>query len=278
MQRILSKCKFLLFFLLVSILSAEGQPLEKCAVRNTAFQSGEQVRYKLYYNWNFVWVPAGEVVFSVEDLDGLTKLKAEGKTYKSYEWFFKVNDRYESYVDPNTLLPNISVRDIEEGNFTLYDRVEFNRNTQEAYSKRGKSKSQAVYKDPVPIQSCVHDMLSVIYFARNLDYQNMAKNEAFPVSVFIDNEVFPLEVKYRGVENKKKIKGLGVYETYLFSPATIAGDVFKEGDEMKVWVSKDKNRIPLLIESPIAVGSVKAVLMDYEGLRYEAPKNINAKK
>ena len=77
--------------------------------------------------------------------------------------------------------------------------------------------------------------------------------------------------------NKKKIKGLGVFEAYVFSPATIAGEVFKDGDEMKVWVSKDQNRIPLLIESPIAVGSVKAVLMDYKGLRYEAPKKLNSK-
>jgi hypothetical protein len=46
---------------------------------------------------------------------------------------------------------------------------------------------------------------------------------------------------------------------------------------MKVWVSKDQNRIPLLIESPIAVGSVKAVLMDYKGLRHDAPKKLNSK-
>ena len=68
---------------------------------------------------------------------------------------------------------------------------------------------------------------------------------------------------------------MGRYETYVFSPATIAGEVFKEGDKMKVWVTKDQNRLPLIIESPLAVGSVKAVLMDYKGLRYEAPENLN---
>ena len=267
-------CAFIFSF---SLNTITAQALQNCATKNVAFQAGEEVRYKLYYNWNFVWVPAGEVVFSVEDIDGLLRFKAEGETYKSYEWFFDVNDVYESYVDPNTLLPKVSVRDIQEGKFTLYDRVEFNRSSGEAYSRRGKSKDEAVYKDPVPIQSCVHDMLSVIYFARNIDYAQMSKNESFPVSIFLDNEVYPLEVRYKGVANKKKIKGLGVFEAYVFSPATIAGEVFKDGDEMKVWVSKDENRIPLLIESPIAVGSVKAVLMDYKGLRHDAPKKLNTK-
>lgn len=275
MRTMLTKYILVLSSVLFVSLYAQGQVKQQCTIKNTAFQTGEEIRYKLYYNWNFVWVPAGEVVFTVQDLDGLTRLKAEGKTYKSYEWFFKVDDVYESYVDPNTMLPNVSVRDIEEGNFTLYDRVEFDRNSSEAYSKRGKSKSEAVFKDPVPIQACVHDMLSVIYFARNLDYEGMDQGDIFPVSIFLDNEVYPLEVRYRGVHGKKKIKGLGNFETYLFSPATIAGDVFKEGDEMKVWVSKDKNRLPLLIESPIAVGSVKAVLVDHKGLRYAAPQKIN---
>lgn len=277
MRTSLIKYVFILLIVSSNSFGVSGQSNQSCAIKNTAFQSGEEVRYKLYYNWNFVWVPAGEVVFSVQDIDGLTKLSASGKTYKSYEWFFKVNDLYESYVDPNTMLPSVSVRDIKEGNYTLYDRVEFDRNSSEAYSKRGKSKSEAVYKDPVSIQSCVHDILSVIYFARNLDYESMDQGDVFPVSIFLDNEIYPLEVIYRGVNAKKKIKGLGNFETYLFSPATIAGDVFKDGDEMKVWVSRDMNRLPLLIESPIAVGSVKAVLMDYKGLRHPAPENINQK-
>jgi hypothetical protein len=37
---------------------------------------------------------------------------------------------------------------------------------------------------------------------------------------------------------------------------------------MVVWVSQDGNRIPVLIESPIKVGSIKAVLNAYENLKY----------
>ncbi|MEM1221043.1 MAG: DUF3108 domain-containing protein, partial [Bacteroidota bacterium] len=84
-----------------------------------------------------------------------------------------------------------------------------------------------------------------------------------------DKEEWPLKVTYMGTESNKKVKGGDRYNTYLFSPETIAGSVFNEGDRMKVWVSQDANRLPVLIESPVSVGSVMVVLKDYKGLRHE---------
>ena len=62
---------------------------------------------------------------------------------------------------------------------------------------------------------------------------------------------------------------MGRYRTHKFSPELIAGDVFKKGDEMTVYVSQDENKIPLLIESPVSVGSIKVVLKSYKGLKYD---------
>ncbi len=67
----------------------------------------------------------------------------------------------------------------------------------------------------------------------------------------------------------KKIKGLGSFDVLNISPDLIEGHVFEDGDKMNIWVSNDSNRIPLLIESPLAVGSVKAVLKSHQGLKYE---------
>jgi len=44
--------------------------------------------------------------------------------------------------------------------------------------------------------------------------------------------------------------------------------IFKEGDEMTVWVSDDKNRIPLLVETPILVGSIKAKVQSIKNNKY----------
>lgn len=238
-----------------------------CMIENSAFREGEELTFKMYYNWKFVWVSAGEVTFRVQDAGDQYHVSAVGSTYKSYDSFFKVRDYYHSWLDKETLLPSVSLRDVEEGPYRLYDRIEFDRGQGVAKSMRGKSKDQAELTK-YPVEQCIHDILSIIYFSRNLDFRNMREGEAFPIKIFIDKETWPLKVVYRGKEAKKRIRGQGRFDTMVFSPEVIAGNVFNEGAEVKVWVSDDRNRIPLQVESPLSVGSVKAVLKDYQGLKH----------
>ena len=85
----------------------------------------------------------------------------------------------------------------------------------------------------------------------------------------MDQEEFPLRMRYMGKTENKKVDGMGRYRTLKFQPDVIAGKVFDEDTKMSVWVSDDLNRIPVLIESPVSVGSVKMVLKEYKGLKYE---------
>ena len=75
-------------------------------------------------------------------------------------------------------------------------------------------------------------------------------------------------------EQKKEIKELGTYNTVKVIPDLVVGNVFKDGDKMKIWVSDDANKVPLLIESPLKIGSAKAVLKSYKGLRYKLSSKI----
>lgn len=249
-------------------LEVAQKTVEPCFMENKTFQGGEEITYKLYYNWNFVWIAAGEVSFKVNDMGGQYHIAVAGKTYKSYEWFFKVRDYYDTYIDKNSLLPTTSVRDVSEGKYKLYDEVTFDQENKKAKSLRGKTREVATVKE-YDLDGCMHDMLSVIYYARNIDFNNYSAGEEFPVKIFMDKEVWPLNVKYKGKQARKKIKRKGKFDTIKFSPQVVSGRVFKEGEEMMVYVSDDKNRIPLLIESPVSVGSVKAVLKNYKGLKYD---------
>ncbi len=241
---------------------------EACEMENSTFLPGEEIVYKMYYNWNFVWLSAGEVVFRVRDLGDEYHLSARGRTYPSYEWFFKVQDNYDSYVDKATLLPTMHIKDIKEGGYSRYDRTVFKQQAGQAISLRGKEKASAEEK-VIPLDGCMHDILSIVYYCRNIDFNELRPGQQFPIQVFMDREVYPLKVNYLGREDNVKVKGVGRFDTHAFSPQLIAGEVFKEGDEMTVWVSNDRNRIPLLIESPVSVGSVKAVLKSYQGLKYD---------
>lgn len=241
-----------------------------CYMQNDAFQGGEQLVYKLYYNWKFVWIPAGEVVFKVEENEDNYEVFVTGKTYPSYNSFFEVNDRFYSKIDKQSLLPTNFLRDIQEGKYVKYDSIAFNQPMHTAKTYHGKTQETVEIED-WNLNECMQDMVSILYYVRNLDFEETKKGHKFPVKVFFDKEVFPLDVEYKG-KKKKKIKGLGKYHTYMFSPEVVAGEVFDEDTRMKIWVSQDGNKIPLQIESPVSIGSVKAILKSHKGLKHPLSK------
>lgn len=250
------------------VIEAEQDIIEPCFMENKTFQGGEEITYKLYYNWGIMWLSAGEVTFKVNDMGSQYHVAVAGRTYKSYEWFFKVRDYYDTYIDKNSLLPKTAIRDVSEGKYKLYNKITFDQENKKASSLRGKTREVATKKE-YNVGECMHDVISVIYYSRNIDFESYNEGEEFPVKIFMDKEVWPLDVKYKGKEIRKKVKGKGRFNTIKFSPQVVSGRVFKEGEEMMVYVSDDKNRIPLLIESPVSVGSIKAVLKSYKGLKYE---------
>ena len=114
----------------------------------------------------------------------------------------------------------------------------------------------------------MHDLLSAIYYSRTIDYTNVKSGQDFPMKVMLDEETYPLQYRYMGTE-EKNIRGLGKYSTMKFIPQLVAGNVFKENSQMKIWATNDANKLPLMIESPVSVGSVKVVLKSYKGLKYD---------
>src|ERR1700737_3767415 len=85
-----------------------------CGVRNSNFQAGEVITFRVFYTLANVYVGAGEAVFNntLEHLNGkmVYHLIGEGKTYSFYDKFYKVRDRYESFVDTSTLEPYKFIR------------------------------------------------------------------------------------------------------------------------------------------------------------------------
>ena len=241
---------------------------EPCSTTNNTFQNGEQITYKIYYNLNFVWIPAGEVVFKIFDEGSQYHYQAIGTTYSSYEWFFTVRDEYNSWVDKNTLLPNYSERSVNEGDYHIFEKISFNQRDRKTTVWRSKKRGEDETKTEHAVKDCVHDVLSSLYHLRTIDFNSQSSGYAVPFRIFMDKEEYPLKMKYMGKESKKKVYGMGKYKTLKFQPDVIAGEVFNEEAKMTVWVSDDQNKIPLLIETPVSVGSVKMVIKEYKGLKY----------
>lgn len=233
-----------------------------------AFQHGERLTYKIYYNLNFIWVPAGEVTFKVFDEGTQFHYQAKGHTYDSYEWFFEVKDDYDSWVDKSSYYPNYSERSVNEGGYHIFEKISFNQSGKNMTVWRSPKRGAEETKTEHSVKDQVHDVLSSLYYLRNFDVASQSSGFAIPFRVFMDKEEFPLRLRYVGKEARKKIHNMGRYKTLKLHPDVIAGNVFTEDAKMTVWVSDDQNKIPLMIESPVSVGSVKMVIKEYWGLKY----------
>jgi Protein of unknown function (DUF3108) len=242
-------------------------PLSNQTVENTAFQNGEELTYKIFYNLNFVWIPAGEVTFHVSDEGSRYHLSAEGKTYSSYEWFYKAYNKLDSYIDKSTFLPQTSIRLVAENRYKVYDKVQFDQKNRLANFERGDTKDEVKLRGSMKLEDAMHDMLSAVYYSRTIDYAQAKQGQDFPMKVFLDETTYSLKYRYMGTE-EKNIRGLGKFSTLKLSPQLVAGNVFSESSQMKIWATNDANRLPLMIESPVSVGSVKVVLKSYKGLKH----------
>lgn len=232
---------------------------EYCSVHNTSFQPGESVTLKIYYTLG-VYIAAGEVNFKV-NLENYNKqpvyhITAEGRTYDFYDPFFKVRDKYETFMDTSTLQALKCIRQVNEGNYKKFENVTFDQSSGTAITGDG------VFKVP----GCIKDIVSAVYHARNINFDQYKKGEKIPIRLFMDNEIYEVYIRYMGKETITT--KYGKFRAIKFKPLLIKGNAFEGGEKMNVWVSDDANHLPLRIESPVSVGSIKADMIGYRNLRY----------
>ncbi len=261
----IGKIRYVFYLLILFSFSSDS------VVRNTAFYSGEEIVYKTYYNWGFIWLKAGEVVFKVKKAEykGVScyNISGIGGTYPSYDWIYKVRDRFEAWVDSVSLKPYRYIRDIHEGKKKFYNECYFNYQKRKAYCVT-KDQEKPIRLDTVSIGINTLDPLSMIYYSRNIDFNAAKLNDTLPISLFLDNKTYSLYVRYLGrtefvLEDKRK------FNCIKYSPLLVDGTIFNGGEGMTVWVTDDKNRIPLYVEAPILVGSIKVEISGWNGLRNE---------
>lgn len=265
--------KILLFLVpAMWVISSEPRPQSAapaanfCDTENYTWKGGEEITYTLYYQLNFIWIPAGEATFKVKDMGDRYFISVDGKTISAFEWFYKVNDRYESVIDKRTLLPLYFSRDIQEGKYVWWDKFNFDQKNNVVHATKGWPDKPTKYYT-TELSGCMHDLISIVYNVRNVDFEQYQPGDQFGVKVFVEEE-YPLNVEVRQKNVEQKIRGLGKHKTHLIRPQVVSGHFFDEDTRMDIYMSADGNRIPLMIESPVSVGKVKAVLTGYKGLKY----------
>jgi Protein of unknown function (DUF3108) len=222
-----------------------------------AFKLGEKLEYKLHYGVVNAGVIKLEVKPELQSANGRDIIHVVGDGYStgSFDWFFKVRDRYETFIDKDALVPWLFVRRVREGGYKLDQNYKFNQFTKKVDNGEGTS---------YDIKDNTHDMISAFYAARNLDFTNAKENDVFSVNSFVDNENFTVKIRYVGKETITI--GLGKFNCLKFRPLVQRGRVFKQEEDLNVWITDDKNHIPLRAQAKILVGSIKMDLTNYTNL------------
>jgi hypothetical protein len=260
--------KHLSLLILFLVLLSTGLQ-SQCFKENKVFGDGEYISYKISYSWGPVWVDAGLVTFSTVKEEYMGKpcwhLKSSGKTFKSYDLFFKVNDYYDTWIDPVSFDAYAFRRSVYEGGYTLLNNLKFDHARQIIYSTT-KTNNNPVRFDTIKQRYCSFDPLSAVYFARTLDISSLRPDARIPVTVIIDDKYYEIYIKYLGKEDVQNQDGK-TYRCVKFTAKMVEGTIFRGNEDVVVWVTDDDNRIPVYIEAKILVGSVKAYLKEMKGLR-----------
>jgi len=252
------KKTLLILFSLLLMQSAFAQT-------ESAFDTGEWFKFRMSYSG---WMKAGEATLKVNEdvINGrqVYHVVGKGKTTGAIRWFFKVKDRYESYFDKQKLVPYRFIRNINEGGHTKDIEIDFDQTNNQARVHNKKHNKTKVFTTTPNIQ----DMVSTFYYLRNnLDVSNLKIGDEVKTNMFFDGENYGFKIKYLGEELLRT--NFGKIKCLKFRPYVMAGRVFKEEESLTLWVSADKNRIPLRMKANLAVGSLRADLEAYRGLKHQ---------
>ncbi|MFD1294930.1 DUF3108 domain-containing protein [Lutibacter holmesii] len=232
-----------------------------------AFQKGEWLQYRMSYS-NFL--NAGYATLKIKNSKKNNKaafhILGDGKTSGLVGLFFKVKDNYQTYIYKESLKPYRFIRKINEGGYTKNKEILFNYNTNKALVKDFKHNTEKSFS----IDNDIQDMLSALYYLRNQDLGSLEINEEIELKLFFDQETYKFKLRFLGKEVLKT--KFGAINSLKFRPIVQSGRVFKEEESVTIWVSDDKNKVPLKIKATLAVGSLRADLDGFKGLAH--PFNI----
>lgn len=237
-------------------------------VSHRSFDRGEELEYQV----NFGWFSVGDARAVIHDeltyVEGRPSYHVDvyGRTTGMVDWLAKVDDHWGAVVDTSALIPHVSYRNIKEGNYrknevTRFDHVAGKAYTQTLNQKTGEYKEPESYKTPQDIR----DMLAGMLYMRSQDYDRMKPGDSFHIKGFLEDTVYHMEMVFEGRE-KIKTKA-GKFRAVKLSPLMPDGDLFDGKRSVQVWISDDRNRIPLLIKAKMFIGSTSIELTGYEDLR-----------
>ena len=219
-------------------------------VDNVAFGLGEHLEFDITYGF----ITAGHATMSVDRLIEFEnrpcyKIVTTANSNSFFSTFYNVDDRVESIIDAIGLFSWRFEKNLKEGKYRAIRKFSFDqRNHKAEYNN-----------DTTTVPPYVQDALSVFYYMRT---QDLKVGESVFVDHYNDGKLYPMEIK---VLKKETITvPAGTFECLVIEPLLQSVGVFKHEGKLKVWLTNDRLRLPVLMKSKVLVGSIVAELTSYK--------------
>lgn len=253
----MKRITLVLFLFLQGVLNAQNI--------QESFKPGEWLKFRIHYGFlNASYATLHVKTDSFGDVP-VYHVVGKGKTTGFASIFFKVDDTYESYFDMENGKPYRFIRKVDEGGYTKDIEINFDYQKKEALlnDKKNKKKFNFTFGDQI------QDLVSAFYYLRNnYKAKDLVIGESIDLNMLYDDDgIFKFKLKYLGKEILKT--KFGKVECLSFRPYVQSGRIFKEQESLTLWVSNDLNKIPIRIKADLAVGSLKADLDGYNGLKHQ---------
>jgi hypothetical protein len=252
------KIKLLVLFILLQG-AVYGQNIQQ------AFEPGEWLKFRIHYGiLNASYATLHVKTDSVGQVP-VYHVVGKGRTTGFASIFFKVDDTYESYFGMDKGQPFKFIRKVDEGGYTKDIEVNFDYASKEAILDDKKNNKRFNFK----LEEDLQDLVSAFYYLRNNHRaEDLVIGESIVLNMLYDDDgIFKFKLKYLGKEILRT--KFGKVECLKFRPYVQSGRVFKEQESLTLWVSNDLNKIPIRIKADLAVGSLKADLDGYNGLKHQ---------
>lgn len=203
-------------------------------------------------------------------------LLAKASSLKTFDWFFKVRDSFQSWVTSDKLTPVWFDQNTSEGGFEVRQTYTFDPSGTKIFHHANITR-RAPIQDTVSIPPCTFDILSSIYYCRTIPFQQYKTNDKLTVNTLIDGKLYPIRIRFLGKEIIPGLHRKEKYSCYKIEVTAVESTNFKEGQKINVWFTDDDNHLPILVEAKVVVGSVKGYLDSYEGLKNPLTSRISSK-
>lgn len=261
-------------FLFSILLAAAASPLFA-----QFYHPGEELDYRVSYKARMfpnTEIGAVEIRTSADRIDGRDFFKVEGigRTLPTYRWFYNLEDIYTVWVDGQTRRPVRFVSDLHEGDYTFQSYYTYLWPDSTVHT-RWRSRQRPFQEKTMVLTNESMDAISLFFNLRSAEAEDFRVDEVGTLQMILQDTIKHIHYRYLGRENKK-IRNMGRFRTLKFECqlGTTEGYSFTDGTIFTIWISDDRNKIPLYIESPVKIGSIQAYISGFKGLKYPLESRI----